>query len=133
MSFEPTFTLLPLQHGQSKRKQYKCNLCAKDFNFSKHTTISVSDGYWNLKRHINLKHSEEKENFEEMCEKSRINNYEAGMKKLLPLRQNSLKHQTQKEYQKHQVYEVKQETINVNRNTHLNVHFLSSTWNLDRN
>ena len=114
MSFEPTFTLLSLQHGESKRKQYKCNLCAKDFNFSKPliTTISVSDGYWNLKRHINSKHSEEKENFEEMCEKSRINNYDAGMKKLLLLKRNSLKHLTQEEYQKHQV---KRETIHVNR------------------
>ena len=121
MSFEPTFTLLSLQHGESKRKQYKCNLCAKDFNFSKHTTISVSDGYWNLKRHIISKHSEEKENFEEMCEKSRINNYEAGMKKLLLLKkQNSLKHLTQEEYQKHQV---KRETIHVNRNTYLKFTF----------
>ena len=118
MSFEPTFTLLSLQHGESKRKQYKCNLCLLDFN--KHTTLSVSpDGYWNLKRHINRFHSEEKENFEEMCEKSRIHNYEAGMRKLLLLKQNSLKHQTQKEYQKHQVCEVKQETINVNQNTYL--------------
>ena len=122
MSFEPTFTLLSLQHGESKRKQYKCNLCSKDFNFSKPliTTISVSDGYWNLKRHINSKHSEEKENFEEMCEKSRINNYDAGMKKLLLLKRNSLKHLTQEEYQKHQV---KRETIHVNRNTYLKFTF----------
>ena len=113
MSFEPTFTLLSLQHGESKRKQYKCNLCLLDFN--KHTTLSVSpDGYWNLKRHINSKHSEEKENFEGMCEKSRIENYEEGMRKLLLLKQNSLKHLTQEEYQKHQE---KRETINVNRNT----------------
>ena len=114
MSFEPTFTLLSPQHGESKRKQYKCNLCALDFK--KHITLSVSPGsYCSLKRHINSTHSEVKENFEEMCQKSRIDNYEAGMRqrKLKLLNQKSVKHQTQNEYQKHQVCEVK--TINVNQ------------------
>ena len=123
MSFEPTFTLLSLQHGESKKeKQYKCNLCVLDFK--KHTTLSVApDSYWNLKRHINSKHSDEKENFEEMCEKNRRDSYFMRSKegKLLLLKQNSLKHQTQEEYQKHQ--EVKQDIINVNRNTYVRFEF----------
>ena len=130
MSFEPTFTLLSLQHGESKRKHYKCNLCVLDFN--KHTTLSVAScsyGFEDLKRHINCIHREEKENFEEMCEKNRSDSYDR-QGKLLLLKQNSLKHQTQEEYQKHQVCEVK--TINVNRNTYLKVHFCSR-WNFDRN
>ena len=69
MSFEPTFTLL--SHGESERKQYKCNLCVKDY-----TILSVNPGgYWNLKRHIIRKHSEIKENFEEMCRKNSSYNY----------------------------------------------------------
>ena len=74
MSFEPTFTLLSLQHGESEKKQYKCNLCVEDFN--EHTILTVNfSGYWNLKRHINRKHSEIKENFEEMCRKNSSDNY----------------------------------------------------------
>ena len=115
--FEPTFTLLSLQHGESKKeKLFKCNLCVLDFK--KHTTLSVApDSYWNLKRHINSKHSDEKENFEEMCKKNRRDSYFLKSKegKLLLSKQNSLKHQTQEEYQKHQ--EVKQDIINVNQNT----------------
>ena len=41
--------------------------------------------------------------------------------KLLLLKQNSLKDQTQEEYQKHQ--EVKQDIINVNRNTYVRFEF----------